>query len=78
VPDKWCCAIMCSEAVWWRCHRRLIADNLIACDEAVFHIMGNNRIETARLTSGAVVRTDKTVIYPKMTGIAPNLSQKNA
>ncbi|MBE0704013.1 MAG: DUF488 domain-containing protein [Afipia sp.] len=75
---KWRCAIMCSEAVWWRCHRRLIADNLIARDEAVFHILGNNRIETARLTSGAVVRTDKTVIYPKMTGIAPNLSQKNA
>ena len=58
------CAIMCSEAVWWRCHRRLIADNLIARGEAVFHIMGCDRIETARLTSGAVVRADKTVVYP--------------
>lgn len=58
------CAIMCSEAVWWRCHRRLIADNLIARGEAVFHIMGRDRIEAARLTSGAVVRPDKTVIYP--------------
>ena len=58
------CAIMCSEAVWWRCHRRLIADNLIARGETVFHIMGNNRIEAARLTSGAVVRPDKTVVYP--------------
>jgi len=58
------CAIMCSEAVWWRCHRRLIADNLIARGEAVFHIMERDRIEAARLTSGAVVRSDKTVVYP--------------
>lgn len=58
------CAIMCSEAVWWRCHRRLIADNLLARGEAVFHIMGHGRIEAARLTPGAVVRPDKTVIYP--------------
>lgn len=64
VGRKWRCAIMCSEAVWWRCHRRLIADNLIARGETVFHIMGNNRIEPARLTSGAVVRSDKTVVYP--------------
>lgn len=58
------CAIMCSEAVWWRCHRRLIADNLIARGEAVFHIMGKGRIEAARLTSGAVIRPDKSVVYP--------------
>lgn len=58
------CAIMCSEAVWWRCHRRLIADNLIARGERVFHIMGSGRIEAARLTSGAVVRPDRTVVYP--------------
>ncbi|ACI94556.1 HhH-GPD domain protein [Afipia carboxidovorans OM5] len=62
---KRCSAVMCSEAVWWRCHRRLIADNLIARGEMVFHIMGNNRIEAARLTSGAVVRPDKTIIYPE-------------
>ncbi len=61
-----CCAIMCSEAVWWRCHRRLIADNLIARGETVFHIMGRGRIDAARLTSGAVVRSDKTVIYPNI------------
>lgn len=60
------CVIMCSEAVWWRCHRRLIADNLIARGEAVFHIMGHNRIEIARMTSGAVVRPDSTVVYPSV------------
>jgi uncharacterized protein (DUF488 family) len=58
------CAIMCSEAVWWRCHRRLIADNLIARGEAVFHIMARDRLEPARLTPGAVVRPDGSVVYP--------------
>lgn len=58
------CAIMCSEAVWWRCHRRLIADHLIARGETVIHIMGPNRLEPARLTPGAVVRSDGSVVYP--------------
>jgi uncharacterized protein (DUF488 family) len=60
------CAIMCSEAVWWRCHRRLIADNLIARSHDVFHIMSDSRIEAAKLTSGAVVRPDRTVVYPTL------------
>ena len=33
------CVIMRSEAVWWRCHRRIIADYLIASGEIVFHIL---------------------------------------
>ncbi len=58
------CAIMCSEAVWWRCHRRIIADYLIAHGETVFHIMGTGRLDPARLTSGAVVQPDRTIVYP--------------
>jgi uncharacterized protein (DUF488 family) len=58
------CAIMCSEAVWWRCHRRIVADYLIAGEEAVFHIMGHGRLEPARLTPGAVIRPDGTIVYP--------------
>jgi uncharacterized protein (DUF488 family) len=58
------CTVMCSEAVWWRCHRRLVADNLIARGETVFHIMGEGRLEPARLTAGAVVQADGTVLYP--------------
>jgi uncharacterized protein (DUF488 family) len=58
------CAMMCSEAVWWRCHRRLVADHLLARGETVFHLMGRDRIEPARLTAGAVVRPDGTVVYP--------------
>lgn len=58
------CSIMCSEAVWWRCHRRIVADYLIARGEDVFHIMGPGRLEPARLTQGAVVREDGKVVYP--------------
>jgi uncharacterized protein (DUF488 family) len=60
------CAAMCSEAVWWRCHRRIIADYLIARGETVFHIMGQGRLEPARLTPGAVVRSDGTIVYPSV------------
>ncbi|MGN1287064.1 MAG: DUF488 family protein [Bradyrhizobium sp.] len=58
------CAMMCSEAVWWRCHRRIVADYLIAAGESVVHIMGEGRLEPARLTEGAVVQGDGTVVYP--------------
>ena len=58
------CAVMCAEAVWWRCHRRIIADHLIARGEDVFHLMGSNRIEPARLTPGAQIRSDESIIYP--------------
>ena len=62
------CAIMCSEAVWWRCHRRIVSDYLIAHQREVFHIMGHGRVERARLTAGAVIRADATVIYPATSG----------
>ncbi|MFC4278647.1 DUF488 domain-containing protein [Achromobacter aloeverae] len=57
-------AVMCSEAVWWRCHRRIVADYLLARGETVFHLMGEHRLEPARLTEGAVVRKDGMVAYP--------------
>lgn len=56
--------IMCSEAVWWRCHRRIVADYLIANGRSVFHIMGQGRVEPARLTPGAVIQPNGTVVYP--------------
>jgi uncharacterized protein (DUF488 family) len=58
------CCIMCSEAVWWRCHRRIVADYLIASGETVFHIMAEGRIEPAQLTAGAVIRPEGAVVYP--------------
>lgn len=58
------CTIMCSEAVWWRCHRRIVTDYLIANGETVFHIMGKGRLVLARLTSGAIIRPDGVIVYP--------------
>lgn len=58
------CALMCSEAVWWRCHRRIITDHLLAKGATVRHIMGLGKIMTATLTRGARVG-DAGVIYPR-------------
>src|SRR5262245_52780332 len=44
------CAIMCAEAVWWRCHRRIIADYLLVQGVPVQHIMGAGKIEAATPT----------------------------
>lgn len=55
-------AVMCSEAVWWRCHRRIVADHLLAAGETVFHLM-NGRAEPARLSAGASLTGDQ-LTYP--------------
>ncbi len=57
------CAIMCAEAVWWRCHRRIISDYLLARGRTVLHLMGGGRVEPARLTPGARPEDGK-VLYP--------------
>ncbi|HTV46210.1 MAG TPA: DUF488 domain-containing protein [Stellaceae bacterium] len=57
------CAIMCAEALWWRCHRRIIADYLLAARIAVAHIVGPGKIEPATLTPGARVLADGGVLY---------------
>jgi uncharacterized protein (DUF488 family) len=58
-----CCAIMCAEAVWWRCHRRIIADYLLARGIAVAHIMGSAKLDPATLTPGARNLPDGTILY---------------
>ncbi len=58
------CAIMCAEALWWRCHRRLIADYLLARDFQVAHIMGRYKVEPATMTPGARRLSDGTLVYP--------------
>lgn len=57
-------AIMCAEAVWWRCHRRIVADYLLARGVEVRHILGSGKIETAKLTPGAVVEGEGKLSYP--------------
>jgi uncharacterized protein (DUF488 family) len=57
-------AIMCAEAAWWRCHRRIIADYLITAGETVFHILGTHQVVPASLTREAVLLPDGTLSYP--------------
>jgi uncharacterized protein (DUF488 family) len=56
--------LMCAEAVWWRCHRRIIADYLLLNGHPVDHLMGPRRIEHATPTPGAELTDEGKVIYP--------------
>ena len=62
LADERRCAMMCAEAVWWRCHRRIVADHLLARGREVLHLR-DGRIVPATMTPGAQVRDGK-VIYP--------------
>jgi uncharacterized protein (DUF488 family) len=46
-------AIMCAEAVWWRCHRSMISDYLKARGIEVIHILATNKTEAHPYTSAA-------------------------
>lgn len=54
-------AVMCAEAVWWRCHRQLIADAMVARGFVVRHIMSADEAPEHRLT--AFARIDGTSVY---------------
>ena len=57
-------AIMCAEAVPWRCHRRLIADAVVARGGAVRHILAGDRLGVHSLNPEAVVLPDGRLVYP--------------
>lgn len=56
--------LMCAEAVWWRCHRRIITDHLLLNGHAVDHLMAPGRVEPAKPTPGARRTGPGKVIYP--------------
>ena len=56
-------AIMCAEAVWWRCHRSLVAEALLVRGHDVQHIMGPGKLTPATLRDFAVVDGDR-ITYP--------------
>jgi uncharacterized protein (DUF488 family) len=56
-------AFMCAEGPWWRCHRQLIADALLARGWSVHHVMPDGRLQEHRLTPFAVVE-GQSVTYP--------------
>jgi len=62
-------AVMCAEAVWWQCHRMLLADALVARGVDVQHIMsakGTSALQPHRLTPFAHIRSDGHVRYPSL------------
>ena len=56
-------AVMCAEAKWWQCHRRLLADTLVARGIPVFHILSAAAPKPHELSEFAVVE-DGRVTYP--------------
>jgi uncharacterized protein (DUF488 family) len=57
-------AVMCAEAVWWRCHRRIVADYALAAGRDVWHIMGPEALEPARMTPAARPGPGGSLVYP--------------
>lgn len=55
-------AYMCSEAVWWRCHRSMVSDYLKVKDWTVLHIMGTGKFKEHRYTAPARI-VDGNVLY---------------
>jgi uncharacterized protein (DUF488 family) len=61
-------AVMCSESVWWRCHRRLIADAAtLLADAGVVHLMHDGSRRPHQLTEGAERQNDRVRYAPPST-----------
>ena len=64
--------VMCSESLWWRCHRRLIADHLVLVRGIdVVHLMHDGR-STPHVPTEGVRLADDTLVYD--VGVTPRLS----
>jgi len=60
-------AVMCAEAVWWRCHRSLISDYLKAAGHTVIHILSETKTEEHPFTSAARI-VDGNLSYRGLLG----------
>ena len=63
-------AVMCAEAVWWRCHRGLISDYFKARGTEVLHIIGADKVEAHPFTSAAHL-VDGALSYAAPQGALP-------
>ena len=65
-------AVMCSESVWWRCHRRLLADHLVLVRGIeVLHLMHDGRL-TRHVPTDGVRLADNMLVYD--VGTTPSMS----
>jgi len=60
-------AIMCAERFFWKCHRRLLSDFLVAQGVAVEHILEAGNLRPHKLTTGAIVMEEGGVTYPELS-----------
>jgi hypothetical protein len=68
IASRQTCAIMCAEAVWWRCHRRIIADHLLVHGVPVVHLFTATEQAPASLTPFALVGANLDISYPAPKG----------
>ncbi|MDX3095029.1 DUF488 domain-containing protein [Streptomyces sp. ME19-03-3] len=60
-------AVMCAETLWWRCHRRIIADfAVMALHARVLHLGHDARLTEHRPTTGARLRGDGLLVYDRV------------
>lgn len=64
IAEKKRCALLCAEAVPWRCHRSLVADALTARKWKVFHIQSKKTAKLHKLTPFLKIKKGK-LIYPR-------------
>lgn len=64
-------AVMCAEAVPWKCHRQLIADALVVRGVEVVHLLGVGQRQPHALNGAAVVGADGVLIYPAASARRP-------
>jgi uncharacterized protein (DUF488 family) len=57
-------AMVCSEALWWRCHRRLVGDRLLVAGDTVCHVSSGGRVSAHQLTPFATVEPGGLITYP--------------
>jgi uncharacterized protein (DUF488 family) len=62
-------AIMCAESLWWQCHRRLIADALLALGHDVMHIMSRDDATPHKLISPASIRDGRLTYAAEQTNL---------
>jgi uncharacterized protein (DUF488 family) len=68
VPAAGPAAVMCAEAVPWKCHRQLIADALVARGVEVVHLLGAGQRQPHSLNPAVVPRPDGVLVYVKGPG----------
>lgn len=60
-------AVMCSESVWWRCHRRVVADVAVVAHKVpVWHLMHDGRLTAHEPSEGARLREDGLVVWDQI------------